>query len=130
MQYACNPAFVPAACPPIVNVTPGVSKAALCRAGCGDADIFASGHAFATPTIRHKGATIWPRRALNVTYRQAAFAAVYLLGSKMNKARVTAAFLTAGLPVRLLFAATAMVLALLSLPQAGHAQGIVRGAQE
>ena len=46
----------------------------------------------------------------------------------MNKARVAA--LPAGLPVRLLFAAAAILLALLSLPQAGHAQGIVRGAQE
>ncbi|MEH2487978.1 hypothetical protein [Bradyrhizobium sp. AZCC 2230] len=43
VHYACNPAFVPAACPPIVNVMPGVSKAALRRAGFGDADIFASG---------------------------------------------------------------------------------------
>ncbi|UPT89645.1 hypothetical protein HAP41_0000012090 [Bradyrhizobium barranii subsp. apii] len=48
----------------------------------------------------------------------------------MNKARIAAAQLPAGLPIRLLFAATAILLALLSLPQAGHAQGIVRGAQE
>ncbi|WP_445217259.1 hypothetical protein ACKWRH_35135 [Bradyrhizobium sp. Pa8] len=48
----------------------------------------------------------------------------------MNKTRVAAAQMPAGLPIRLLFAATAMLLALLSLPQAGHAQGIVRGAQE
>ena len=47
----------------------------------------------------------------------------------MNKARIAAAQLPAGLPVRLLFAATAILLALLSLPQAGHAQGIVRGAR-
>jgi hypothetical protein len=46
----------------------------------------------------------------------------------MNKAHVAA--LPAGSPVRLLFAAVALVLALLSLPQAGHAQGIVRGARE
>lgn len=52
------------------------------------------------------------------------------LGPKMNKARIAAAQLSAGLPVRLLFAAAAMLLALFSLPQAGHAQGIVRGAQE
>ena len=48
----------------------------------------------------------------------------------MNKARIAAAQLPAGLPVRLLFAAVAILLALLSLPQASHAQGIVRGAQE
>lgn len=48
----------------------------------------------------------------------------------MNKARIAAAALPAGLPVRLLFAASAILLALLSLPHAGHAQGIVRGAQE
>ncbi|MBW8855121.1 MAG: hypothetical protein JF604_12540, partial [Bradyrhizobium sp.] len=48
----------------------------------------------------------------------------------MNKARISAVSLPAGLPVRLLFAAAAMALALLSLPHAGHAQGIVRGAQE
>ncbi|TWB59902.1 hypothetical protein [Bradyrhizobium sacchari] len=48
----------------------------------------------------------------------------------MNKARVAAANLPAGLAVRLLFAAAATLLALLALPQAGHAQGIVRGAQE
>jgi hypothetical protein len=49
---------------------------------------------------------------------------------KMTKARIAAAALSAGLPFRLLFAAAAILLALLSLPQPGHAQGIVRGAQE
>lgn len=48
----------------------------------------------------------------------------------MNKARIAAASLPAGLPLRLLFAGAAILLALLALPQAGHAQGIVRGAQE
>lgn len=48
----------------------------------------------------------------------------------MNKARLAAASLPADLPVHLLFAAAAILLALLSLPQASHAQGIVRGAQE
>ncbi|QOZ71376.1 hypothetical protein WN72_37650 [Bradyrhizobium arachidis] len=66
MQYACNPAFVPAACPAIVNVMRDVSKAALCHVVSCDADIFASGRAFTTPTIRHKGATIWPLRTLIV----------------------------------------------------------------
>jgi hypothetical protein len=47
----------------------------------------------------------------------------------MNKAR-TAAALSDGLPIRLLFAAAAILLALLTLPYPGHAQGIVRGAQE
>lgn len=46
----------------------------------------------------------------------------------MNKIHVAA--LPAGLPIRPLFAAAALALALLSLPQAGHAQGIVRGARE
>ncbi|WP_440641962.1 hypothetical protein ACSHT2_13325 [Bradyrhizobium sp. PUT101] len=48
----------------------------------------------------------------------------------MNKARLAAAPLPASLPVRLLFAAAAILLALLALPQVSHAQGIVRGAQE
>src|SRR3982074_2661446 len=48
----------------------------------------------------------------------------------MNKARIAAAPLPAGLPVRPLFAAASILLALLALPQAGRAQGIVRGAQE
>lgn len=48
----------------------------------------------------------------------------------MNKARIAAAALPAGLSVRLLFAAAAVLLALFSLPHPGHAQGIVRGAQE
>ena len=46
----------------------------------------------------------------------------------MNKARTAAAALPAGF--RLLFAAAAILLALLSLPHSSHAQGIVRGAQE
>jgi hypothetical protein len=50
------------------------------------------------------------------------------LESKMNKVHVAA--LPAGLPVRLLFATAGLLFALLSLPQAGHAQGIVRGARE
>ncbi|WP_271669336.1 hypothetical protein [Bradyrhizobium sp. CCBAU 51627] len=48
----------------------------------------------------------------------------------MNRARTAAAALPASLPVGLLFAAAAVLLALLSLPHASHAQGIVRGAQE
>jgi len=67
VQYACNPAFVPAACLPIVNAMPGVSKAALCRAERAGADIFASGDPFTTPTIRHKDATIPPDGALMIT---------------------------------------------------------------
>jgi hypothetical protein len=66
VQYACNPAFVPAGYRSIVNAMPGVSKAASCRATRGSADIFASGGAFTTPTIRHKGATIRPLQALIV----------------------------------------------------------------
>jgi hypothetical protein len=58
VHYACNPAFVPAALLPIVNVKPGVSKCALGRGIGAGADIFASEGASATPTIRHKGATI------------------------------------------------------------------------
>nr|QDF39727.1 hypothetical protein FJN17_20415 [Bradyrhizobium symbiodeficiens] len=67
MQYACNPAFVPAACPPIVNVMPDLSKAALCRVARSGADIFASGDPFTTSTIRHKDATIPPSGALMIT---------------------------------------------------------------
>jgi hypothetical protein len=49
------------------------------------------------------------------------------LDLKMNKSRIAAAQLPAGLPVRLLFAGAAL---LALLPQPGHAQGMVRGAQE
>ena len=45
----------------------------------------------------------------------------------MNKTKVKTAALPAGLPVRLVFAAAAIVLALLAIPRLGHAQGIVRG---
>jgi hypothetical protein len=48
----------------------------------------------------------------------------------MNKVRVTAASLPAGLPGRLLLAGAAIVLTLTCLPHPGHAQGIVRGAQD
>ncbi|UPJ57139.1 hypothetical protein [Bradyrhizobium sp. 192] len=48
----------------------------------------------------------------------------------MNKVRIAAAPSPAGLLVRLAFAAAAILLALSVLPQAGHAQGIIRGAQE
>jgi hypothetical protein len=131
MHYACNPAFVPAACPAIVNVMPGVSKAALRRAGRGGADIFASGRAFTTPTIRHKGATIWPLRALITAYLDERLPPLFTPGdTKMNKTRIAAAQPPAGLPIRLLFAGAAVLLALTSLPQLGHAQGIVRGARE
>ena len=49
----------------------------------------------------------------------------------MNKTKVkTAALPAAGLPLRFWLAAAALILALLAIPQIGHAQGIVRGAQE
>jgi hypothetical protein len=48
----------------------------------------------------------------------------------MNKTKVKTAVLPAGFPVRLVFAAAAIVLALLAIPGLGHAQGIVRGARE
>jgi hypothetical protein len=48
----------------------------------------------------------------------------------MKKTKVKAAAQPAGLSMRLLLAAAAIVLALLAIPHHGHAQGIVRGAQE
>ena len=48
----------------------------------------------------------------------------------MNKTKVKTAALPAGLPVQLMLAAAAIILALLAIPGVGHAQGIVRGAQE
>jgi hypothetical protein len=48
----------------------------------------------------------------------------------MNKIRVKTAALPVGLPARFWLAIAAMALALLVLPHAGQAQGIVRGAQE
>jgi hypothetical protein len=48
----------------------------------------------------------------------------------MNKDRIRAVALPAGLPFRLLLVAASLLLTLTALPQPGHAQGIVRGAQE
>jgi hypothetical protein len=67
---------------------------------------------------------------LNIAYLTGGSAAIDPLGLKMNKARIAAAQLPAGLPARLLFAGAALLLALTCLPQASHAQGIIRGAQE
>jgi hypothetical protein len=130
VHYACDPAFVPAACPTIVNVMPGVSKAALCRAGRGDADIFASGMRVHDADNSSQRRNHLATRALNIAYLTGGSAAIDPLGLKMNKARIAAAQLPAGLPARLLFAGAALLLALTCLPQASHAQGIVRGAQE
>ena len=47
-----------------------------------------------------------------------------------TKIKVQAATLPAGLPMKLSLATAAVALALLAVPQFGHAQGIVRGAQE
>ena len=48
----------------------------------------------------------------------------------MNKKVKTAALPAAGLPFRFWLAAASLILALLAIPQVGHAQGIVRGARE
>ena len=48
----------------------------------------------------------------------------------MTKIRIKTATLPAALPAKFYLAAAAIVLALLAIPQIGHAQGIVRGAQE
>lgn len=48
----------------------------------------------------------------------------------MKKTKVKIAALPAGLPARPVFAAAAIILALLAVPRFGHAQGIVRGARE
>jgi hypothetical protein len=49
----------------------------------------------------------------------------------MNKTEgKTAAVVPAGPSTRLLFGVAALALALLAIPHAGHAQGIVRGAQD
>jgi hypothetical protein len=48
----------------------------------------------------------------------------------MKKTKLKTATLPAGLPVKVYFAIAALALALLAIPQPGHAQGIVRGAQE
>jgi hypothetical protein len=46
------------------------------------------------------------------------------------KTKIMTAALPTGLPVKFHLAAAAIALALLAIPQFGHAQGIVRGAQE
>src|SRR2546429_8517110 len=48
----------------------------------------------------------------------------------MNKTKVKTAALPAALQVRLWLTAAAFVLALLAVPHIGHAQGLVRGAEE
>jgi hypothetical protein len=48
----------------------------------------------------------------------------------MNKTKVKTAALPAGRPIRLMLGAAAILLALVALPDLGHAQGIVRGAQQ
>jgi hypothetical protein len=47
-----------------------------------------------------------------------------------TKTRVKTATMPAGLPVKVYLAIAAVVLAWLAIPHIGHAQGIVRGAQE
>ena len=46
------------------------------------------------------------------------------------KTKTMTSTLSAGLPVKLHLAAAALILALLAIPDIGHAQGIVRGARE
>ena len=48
----------------------------------------------------------------------------------MNNNGIKTAGFSAGSPLRLIFAAAAVALALLAIPRSGYAQGIVRGAQE
>ena len=48
----------------------------------------------------------------------------------MKTIKFKTARLPAGLPVKFYFAAAAIALALLAIPQFGHAQGIIGGAQE
>ncbi len=48
----------------------------------------------------------------------------------MKTSKVKTAAVPVGFPVRPLLAAAALLLALLAVPHAGHAQGIVRGAQD
>jgi hypothetical protein len=50
--------------------------------------------------------------------------------TKMKTMAVKTSTLPAGLPLKFCFAVAAIVLALLAIPHAGNAQGIVRGAQE
>jgi hypothetical protein len=48
----------------------------------------------------------------------------------MNQSKIKTTVLPAGLPLRLVLGAAAVLLALLAIPHGGHAQGIVRGARE
>ena len=48
----------------------------------------------------------------------------------MKTIKARTATLPTGLPMKWYFAAAAIALALLAMPHLGHAQGIVRGAQE
>jgi hypothetical protein len=47
-----------------------------------------------------------------------------------TKTKVKTATLPDAMPAKLYLAAAALVLALLAIPQIGHSQGLVRGAQE
>jgi hypothetical protein len=46
------------------------------------------------------------------------------------KTKIRTSTLPTGFPVKLLFAAAAVILALLAIPHLGHAQGVVGGAHE
>src|ERR1700688_3857680 len=48
----------------------------------------------------------------------------------MNKTGIKTVTMPAGLSLRLVFGAAAIALALMAVPHAGNAQGIVRGARE
>src|SRR6266436_8656821 len=50
--------------------------------------------------------------------------------TKIKTLAVKTSTLPAGLPLKSFFAVAAILLALLAIPHAGNAQGIVRGAQE
>jgi len=50
--------------------------------------------------------------------------------TEIKASAITASTLPAGSPTRFYLAGAAFALALLAIPQIGHAQGIVRGAQD
>jgi hypothetical protein len=111
----------------IVNMRQGANKAAtgFCRAS--RASFCARGSPrleFVTPAH--------PFSRIRVSHsRPAGAIAAENQGSQMNKIKVKAAALPAGLPIKFLAAAAAaLAFALLAIPRVGHAQGIVRGAQE
>jgi hypothetical protein len=110
----------------IVNAQAGANKAAAGRSGVPRCfSLLSPGRRVANPPqLRNFSVT----SALQI--HAAPVDCCRLQGIQMKTIKVKTARLPAGLPVKFYFAVAAIALALLAIPQFGHAQGIIGGAQE